>query len=298
MHISVPQRLNVRVLTHNIRYAADPQAKGEAPWEERLPGLLKQLRYHTAYAPHTIICLQEVLDRQLKDILDGLNCDGQQWHSIGVARDDGKRAGEYVPILYKPAVWKLKHFDHFWLSDTLNQPSFGWDAGCKRVVTTGLFMHRESSLHVAAMCTHLDNSGSVARERGAELIVDAIKSYLDGSGSHDLGPLPVFLAGDMNSTEDDEAYKVFTKKGSPIRDARTRVNDNGLYGYSDTFTGFDGHGDQDGKRRLDYVFVTHQSSEAWDVQGYATLPNIFEDADGKYISDHRAVVVDLELTRG
>ncbi|KAF2152492.1 endonuclease/exonuclease/phosphatase [Myriangium duriaei CBS 260.36] len=296
MQIKSAKGLKLRVLTHNIRYAANPPSKGEAPWNERLPDLLTQFRYQTRYAPQTIICLQEVLDHQLVDLLRGLNKDGDEWASIGVGRDDGIRDGEYVPILYQPSIWRLEHFEYFWLSQTPDRPSLGWDAGSKRVITIGVFRHKETSRPLVAMNTHLDNAGSEARRNGAKLILNAVNSFTKGDHSGKFGPLPVFLAGDMNSQEDQEAYKVFTSKESPLRDAKSLAPPGYAYGYVKTFTGFNGHGDEDGElTRLDYVFVTQEAQSSWTTYGYATLPNIFEDASGKYLSDHRAVVADIEL---
>jgi hypothetical protein len=81
---------------------------------------------------------------------------------------------------------------------------------------------------------------------------------------------------------------------------------------------FDGLGDGGGRAtKIDYIHLStkpapegHGSSKArllgdseasqevhvqWRVQGYAVLPNRFED--GIYISDHRAVVGDVVLKR-
>ncbi|GAM85686.1 hypothetical protein ANO11243_036940 [Dothideomycetidae sp. 11243] len=296
MQLLAGQRLKLRVLSHNIRYAANPPSPGEALWKERLPDLLTQFRYHTEYAPQTFICLQEVLHGQLVNLLKGLNQEHEGWASIGVGRDDGREAGEYVPILYKTSEWKLQRFEHFWLSETPDRPSFGWDAGCRRVVTIGVFRHRTTSRSVVAMNTHLDNSGSTSREKGAKLIVGAVESYVKGMSTDGLGPLPVFLSGDMNSEEHQEAYKVFTSTKSPLNDAKKLVPSGHLYGNKNTFTGFGGKGDEDiGTARIDYVFVTQEKPDAWTVKGYATLPNLFEDASGNYLSDHRAVVADIEL---
>lgn len=63
----------MRIITHNIRYATTSPFPGEAPWPQRRPGLLAQLKYHTRHDPEALICLQEVLHGQLVDILDGLN---------------------------------------------------------------------------------------------------------------------------------------------------------------------------------------------------------------------------------
>lgn len=292
MHILTREQLKVRVLSQNIRYAATSRFPGEEPWTKRLPVLLRQLRYHTEYAPTTFICLQEVLDHQLRDILTGLNGESEDWASIGVARDDGKRAGEYVPILYQPSFWRLEHYEHFWLSETPDRPSFGWKAGSRRIVTIGVFRSRDTSRRVVAMNTHLDNASSAARENGAKLVLKAIESYISGNSKCGFGPLPVFLAGDMNSQEHQEAYKAFTASASPIQDTKLSTPSTGVYGHRDTFTGFDGRGDGSPVGRLDYVFTGRGQ---WAAMGYATLPNVFEDTDGVRLSDHRAVVADIEL---
>ena len=41
---------------------------------------------------------------------------------IGVGRDDGKKAGEYSPILYRSAVWKVEAWKTVWLSETPDKP--------------------------------------------------------------------------------------------------------------------------------------------------------------------------------
>lgn len=92
MKISHP--LQIRLLTHNIRYATDAPFKGEEKWETRKPGLINGLLFNTAHCAESFICLQEVLHRQLVDILSGLNNKQKSWDYVGVGRDDGKTAGE------------------------------------------------------------------------------------------------------------------------------------------------------------------------------------------------------------
>ncbi|PSK46347.1 hypothetical protein B9Z65_5315 [Elsinoe australis] len=291
MQILAAGVLALRVLTHNIRYDANPPSTGEAPWPQRLPDLLTQFRFQTEYAPQTFICMQEVLDNQLNDILDGLNQGSNTWASIGLGRDDGAKAGEYSPILYQPAVWDLKEFKYYWLSETPDRPSKGWDAGSIRIVTIGVFRNKESSRDIVAINTHLDNAGTVAREEGSKLLVNTVNSYVRGNVNATYGPLPVFLAGDMNSRQDQEAYGVLTGADSPLADVKAIVLPGSVYGYNETFTGFTGNGEG----RIDYVFATQTLPNDWIGVGYATLPNFFDDGSGITFSDHRAVVADIEL---
>lgn len=273
--------LPIRLLTHNIRYATHSPFKGEELWTVRAPRLINELSYNTLHNPEAFICLQEVLHSQLIDILNTLNgkYSGQdEWASIGVGREDGQSAGEFSPILYRPAIWELKDFQTLWLSETPDRPSKGWDASSTRILTMGFFEHKESGKHLVAMNTHMDDQGSIARLEGAKLIVRTMEK---------LGPTPIFLAGDFNSEPDEEAYGVLNSSGSPVHDLRDSISSTTRYGDENTFTGF-GYGKEPVKR-IDFLFLTKGSH--WNPQGYAVLANKFED--GVYNSDHRAVVGDV-----
>ncbi|WEW61182.1 hypothetical protein PRK78_006672 [Emydomyces testavorans] len=283
--------LPIRILTHNIRYATSSPFKGERPWPERKPLILNQLRFLTRHNAESFICLQEVLHVQLKDVLSGLNSHGEEWAYIGVGRDDGKEAGEYSPIFYRPGIWKLEKWQTVWLSETPNVPSKGWDAGSIRIVTIGVFTHRESRKTVLAMCTHLDNQGTKSRYESAKLILRKIDEYLHGEFKDRISG--VFLAGDFNSEVNQEAYKVFTDATSPLIDTRDQLKPGDRYGNEITYTGFGYEGEP--TARIDYILVGPRTEAGfpWTVKGYAVLPNRFDD--GVFNSDHRAVVADGTL---
>lgn len=275
--------LPLRFISHNIRYAASNLADGERPWPMRAPRVVTQLRFHVRHVPTAFICLQEVLHEQLQDVLQGLNRDNEEWSYIGVGRDDGSEAGEYSPIFFRPAIWSLKQFATLWLSPTPSVPSKGWDAGSIRLLTIGLFQHRETGQHLVVMNTHLDNEGSVAREEAAKIIIDEASRWMHEHS------LPVVLTGDMNSTESQEAYQILTSKSSPFKDLKRLCNLSDVYGWKNTWTGFDGKGAGEGLKRIDFIFC--DTSDRWDVNGHAVLDNCFDDS--VYLSDHRAVVGDL-----
>ncbi|KAL4871143.1 hypothetical protein BDV12DRAFT_164847 [Aspergillus spectabilis] len=295
----------LRVLTHNIRYATSSPFKGERPWKERAPRLLNELRYNTRNQD-AFICLQEVLDNQLVDILSGLNSSDsttaesaheqseQTWAYIGVGRDDGYKAGEYSPIIYRPSVWKLQHWETVWLSETPDVPSKSWDAASIRIVTIGVFTHHVGRQTVLAMSTHLDDQGSRSRFEAAHIILRKIDEYRNGRFGNIISG--VFLAGDLNSEETQEAHSVLTAPASPLVDAATLVSPADYYGNHTTWTGF-GYEGQD-PSRIDYILLgpiaDRESSDLpWKIEGYAVLANRFDD--GVFNSDHRAVVVDAKL---
>jgi endonuclease/exonuclease/phosphatase family metal-dependent hydrolase len=327
MHIkanmTVGQPMFVRIVSHNIRYATTSPFPGERLWQDRLPLIAKQLRHETRPVISQIsntpgldfvfdsgterlntgfICLQEVLHGQLTDLMTALNTPSPSgdntWQYIGVARDDGRQAGEYGPILYQPTVHELVHWETAWLSPNPSKPSRGWDAACLRIVTVGIFETRVSTKdaqpkRIVVANTHLDHQGTVARREGVKVIQTVLGRVLE-SWKVDA----VVLTGDFNSEPHQEAYQAMKNAGF-LADARDKVGDADRSGSDLTFTGF-GKGER--KTRIDYVWLGPVKGneggevvliDGLDVLGYAVLPNVFDD--GVYLSDHRAVVVDLAL---
>lgn len=291
-HIMSSTKLPIRVLTHNIRYATSSPFKGEQPWAERRQLLFNEFEYETRHCAASFLCLQEVLHNQLGDILARLNQDAEletpEWEYIGVGRDDGHEAGEYSPIIYRPAVWELLHWETVWLSKTPETPSKSWDAASIRIVTIGVFTHRASRNTVLAMNTHLDDQGSQSRFEAARIIIDKISEYSQNKFAKLISG--TFLAGDFNSEENQEAYQELTRS---LLDAYKQIESSRRYGNHITWTGF-GYEDEPASR-IDYVLVrpTGAQGQRLAVIGYAVLGNRFDD--GVLSSDHRAVIVDLTL---
>lgn len=278
--------LSIRVLTHNIRYAANPPSSGEKPWSTRKQLIIDELRYNTLYNPESFICLQEVLNQQLVDIMNGL---GPDWAYIGVGRDDGKQSGEYSPIIYRKGAWNLQSWRTTWLNEKQECCKKGWDAGSVRIITTGTFQHAQSKKQVVGLCTHLDNSGAVARRESAKIILKTI-DFATNAANNTVDAkerLPFFLAGDLNSEPSGEAYQILNGKDSLAQDVEELSS--WKYGNQNSWTDFN---DRD-LSVLDFVFVGPRSGQDWNVQGYSVLANRFDN--GVYNSDHRAVVADTVL---
>ncbi|KAK5072880.1 hypothetical protein LTR64_000710 [Lithohypha guttulata] len=308
--------LQLRVITHNIRYAATSLFPHEEPWPERLPYIQRQL-YHYVSLPFnpqsSIVCLQEVLHSQLQDLASTLNAeaagaeidpDSSTWSYVGVGRDDGGQAGEYNPIFYRHAYWKKIHFQTIWLSETPETVSRGWDGGCNRICTCLVLETRLSTngkaRRVMILNTHLDNAGPVARREGAKLIVRMARRWRQSFRVDN-----VVLTGDLNSMRDekDGAWEILNAMDSGFVDS-TRLLDGGhglcikQFGPEMTFTGFDGNGDGDEVGILDFVHLgVGPGDDAENLQGklhaYTIIPNIFEGQPR--CSDHTAVVVDFLL---
>jgi endonuclease/exonuclease/phosphatase family metal-dependent hydrolase len=204
---------------------------------------------------------------------------------IGVGRDDGKKAGEYSPIIFRKSVWKVDTWKTVWLSETPDKPgSKGWDAASVRIVTVGTFIHQASKQGVVGMCTHLDDQGATSRTESAKLILKVANETTHTTRT--ARPLPAFLGGDLNSEPSGSAYRILNARDSAFRAVKDVAP---RYGDVKTFTGFQ---EGNAKTELDHVFVDRRVG-VWEATGFAVLPNKFDD--GVYASDHRAVVGDVVL---
>jgi endonuclease/exonuclease/phosphatase family metal-dependent hydrolase len=211
---------------------------------------------------------------------------GPSWGHIGQGREDGKQAGEYSPIFFRTDRWLCENSRTYWLSETPDIPSKGWDAALERIVTIGSFRHKETETAAVVMSTHLDHQGEVAREQSARLLLQLARTWVIGREV----PAPLFLGGDLNSTPDGGAYKVLTEPGEGMKDISTLVPEHFKYGNQEiTYTSFGEQGEE--PKQIDFLFVLNP--ERLNFLGFSILANQFDDQI--YLSDHRPVVVDLEI---
>ncbi|GAA5864348.1 hypothetical protein JCM1840_006753 [Sporobolomyces johnsonii] len=181
---------------------------GERPWSERRERLVDQV----LWSELDVVGFQEVLDHQLGDIEKLV---GEEWAHVGVGRNDGKKAGEAVPIFYRRSRFDLISSKHSWLSPTPSKPgSRGWDAGQPRMVTLVRLRDKRSRLpagedYVFAN-THWDDRGLEARTQSAELILSLVQEEA-ANKTQEGGPDPlVVLLGDLNSPAEEKGYQILT----------------------------------------------------------------------------------------
>ncbi|KIX03779.1 uncharacterized protein Z518_07332 [Rhinocladiella mackenziei CBS 650.93] len=328
-----PILMPIRILTHNIRFANDNPEEYECKWEDRFPHLSSHFKYHTReyFTPQsTLVCMQEVLHRQLQDLMrltfnspnsnpltkesSQTSPEANDWAYLGVGRDDGKTQGEYSPIFYRQSAWRCLHFETVWLNETGEVGKKGWDASSVRILTCAVL---ESVLSpetasttpkiILALNTHLDDQGDVSRREAAKLILE-VSSRLRSQYS----PAFTFLAGDLNSRPSGDAYRILNESGSGFVDTWSLISDDNnsegkiyAYGNERTFTGFERDDRVEGKHRIDFVHLGITEGSHDDagldktrqmVQAYGVLPSRFDDK--VWMSDHRAVVVDLLVPFG
>jgi endonuclease/exonuclease/phosphatase family metal-dependent hydrolase len=272
MSLQAQQPGQIKVMSWNIRL--DTPADGQNQWKYRESGVCDLIMNESP----DLLGVQEALHNQMKDMRNGL----KGYKSIGVARDDGKKAGEYSAVFYKKSRLRSLRSGTFWLSETPDQPgSRGWDAACNRVVTWSVFRDKETGREFLMMNTHFDHVGDTARIESAALIIRKSASLS--------GKLPVILTGDFNVTDRHRAYRILTWADNEIVFTDTRKSAGAeISGPEYTFVGFS---DQfEASDQIDFIFATYQ---------FMVLSHKIPDfrKGMRYLSDHLPVAVILELAK-
>jgi len=253
-----------RVLTYNIKY--DNPKDSVNNWTNRKEEVIQLIKH---YEPQ-IFGIQEGLLHQLQDLDSGL----PNYARIGVGRDDGIEKGEFSAIYYRGDEFIVESESTFWLSETSDIVSMGWDASYKRVCTYGLFKNKLTDQKFLVFNVHYDHKGKIARAKSSELILDKIKKI----NTHNY---PVILMGDFNAQEDDLPIRTITQD----LDDGSKLCTNGIYGPTGTFTGFVPNAVPD--RRIDFIFV-----KDFEVTKYSHIDD--KKRDNNYLSDHLPVLIEFK----
>ena len=256
---------DISLMTYNIRL--DHGGDGENQWKNRKDDLSLQILFHEPM----IFGVQEALPHQMEDLHAALPL----YESVGVGRDDGENKGEYSALFYQKDKIELLESGTFWLSETMNEPSKGWDAAYPRICTWAKVRIRNSETSLLVMNTHLDHVGEKARKESLQLIEQQ---------SNRLNPdqLPVIIMGDLNLEPDSEAIQWFQTK---FKDSRVMAGDE-AFGPEGTFSGFKTN--KALTRRIDYIFYSFND---FKLKKYAVLSDFI---NMNYLSDHLPVYVLLQ----
>ena len=257
-----PAALNV--LTFNLRY--NNPDDGANAWPHRKELVAKVFTDHQA----DIAGCQEALAGMLDD-LGGLL---PGYAFIGVGREDGKKQGEFSPILYRKDRLTLEKQGVFWLSETPEiVGSKGGDAALSRIATWGVFRENASGKEFLFINTHFDHKGDVARRESAKLLIERAAALSEGK-------LPVILTGDFNTTPETPAIQTLTS------DARLKLTDSARISRTPHTGGkmtFNGFGSEKSDKVIDFIFV----GPGVRVENHGYFPQI---EGGLYVSDHWPVL--------
>jgi endonuclease/exonuclease/phosphatase family metal-dependent hydrolase len=252
------------IATYNLRL--NVASDGPNAWPQRRDAVKALIRYHE----FDILGTQEGLIDQIEDLaaMPG-------FAYVGVGRDDGVHGGEHSAIFFRKARFEVEAHGDFWLSQTPERPSKGWDAVCcNRIATWARFRDRTSAKRFFVFNVHFDHQGEEARRQSAVLMLRKIQQIA--------GAATVICTGYFNSTPDTEQIKTLR---TVFRDAR-EVSAEPPYGPVGTFNDF--KLDAAMTERIDYIFVGPRIT----VFKYAVLS---DSVDRRYPSDHHPVVARLQI---
>ncbi len=253
----------LKIVSLNIRF--ENNTDGVNNWDNR-----KRLvtLFFNSEKPD-IICLQEVLEPQLKYLQESL----PRYKSVGVYPWDGQ---SMPVILFDTLKIKLLETGCFWLSETPEKKgSIGWDAKFPRVVTWAKIENiKKQTIYV--LNTHLDHKGKIARIESAKLIINWIKKNTLGHA--------VILSGDFNISQNSEAYHIIVDSNELVDSYKIASL---IKGVKYTFHKF-GKKPIEQRNKIDYIFVSKNYFNVFEV-------NIPKEDVQFMLSDHNPVIVNLQL---
>lgn len=263
----------INLMSFNIRYHNN--FDGINSWENRIDKISSQINFYDT----DILGIQEGLKDQIDDLVKNLNINNY----IGVGRDDGKDQGEFAAIFYNKLKFKLITSGYFWLSQTPDVPSKGWDAACIRICTWCYFQDLKTNKNFYVFNTHLDHEGKTARIESIKLILKNIDSISNSNSNSN----PVILMGDFNSDQEDTVIKTIIHNKNKIKLFNSsEVTSNKHYGPTGSFNAFKNQEESD--KPIDFIFV----SKNFKIIKHAHLSETWH---GLFSSDHFPVYVKLKI---
>lgn len=258
-------------MSYNVRNSNAPD--GDNAWGRRIDVFFEPIARHQP----DLIGFQEVLAAQHDEITRRL----EEFAFTGVARDDGKRRGEWALIGYRKKRFSIVNQGDFWLSETPAViGSKSWDAALTRICSWARLRDNASGRELVFANTHFDHKGVVARQEASRVLSQQLAVIAAG--------VPAILAGDLNITEDNPAYAVLVRPDAPgairwidayraVRSSR-QPDEASFHAFKGTVAG----------SRIDFIFHTRDfQATAADIDRFSR--------DGRFPSDHYPVTAVLVL---
>ncbi|MBQ2904045.1 MAG: endonuclease/exonuclease/phosphatase family protein [Clostridia bacterium] len=249
-----------RILSFNLLCAG----KEQRTWQKRAPKVISIIRE----ANPDSFGVQEAHWEWMETLSQNL----PEYSYVGVGREDGKKDGEFSAVFYKKDKFTASESGNFWISETPEKPSKGWDSACTRIATFVKLTDKENGKEYIHFNTHLDHVGRIAQINGARMIQEKAASF---------GGLPVVCTGDFNVFQDSDCYN--TMVSGNMKDARKLAPD------SDECYTFHGFRPDEIHERIDFVFVDEATVKP------VSFKVINKMVDGDFYSDHNAIYADVEI---
>lgn len=179
---------------------------------------------------------------------------------------------EGAPIFWNPETVEKLDGGWFWLSETPEEESIGWDAKCYRITCWVRLREKATGKEFVFVNTHLDHRGETARQEGIKLICRFIEERFGAD-------MPLVLTGDFNALPDSPTLDT---ANSLLTDARAKAKNTTDHG---TFHGF---GKREPAITIDYIYLT-------DNIDCTDFEMVIERNGESIQSDHYGIAATLEL---
>lgn len=255
------QQGELKVMSYNIRLGSAND--GTNSWMYRCGATLEMIEDQKP----DVFGVQEAMADQVKFVDEF----AKNYDYVGVGRTDGKSKGEHMAIYWNTKTVKMLKWGTFWLSETPETPSKGWDAACYRTATWALMKDKRTGKRFYFVDTHLDHAGEQARKNGLKLIVDRLD---------DINPqgYPMVLVGDFNILPTAPELKDLDACMKSARKVAAKTDNHRTY---------NGWGKEKTEKVIDYIYYSGFAS----CLEYQTVTKTYSDR--KYISDHYPIFARL-----
>lgn len=252
--------MNLNIISFNLRYRDDADQNSIA---ERAPRLCRILPRYDA----DILCFQEVS----KTWQPYLEKDYSNDYSIYLQYRNQTANMEGNAILWKKNKFELLRQGCFWLSDTPQVESKGWDElyDCFRICIYTVLKEIQSRKIFVVMNTHL-GFGDNGQTKSCKLIYDYSKQ---------ISAFPTMVVGDFNFQPVSPAYATMVRFFRDVNSCTGNDLRPTWHGYRPEIIE---------PAHIDYCFIDEQVSPVRQTM-------ITDTVDGKFPSDHYGIYCTLTL---
>ena len=230
--------------------------------EDRMQRVVEQIR---AESPD-VVGMQEGTDKLCQRIIKEL---GDEYEMLGHGRES-KSDGENNNILYKKSAFNLIESHTYWITETPEVYSKHPESACYRIFTYQLLERKSDGQVFLHVNTHFDHIGENARIEQAKILTAWIEKTFRNQ-------FPVVITGDFNCSAETTEYQTII--AADYRATTSLGESKRTYqGCIDDWAG----------TVIDFIFV----NDLFVPVSYKVCP---EKIDGKWISDHNAIVSEVLL---
>ncbi len=250
--------MELKIISFNIRCCSDPNGYSIA---ERAPRLYKIVSKYNA----DLIGFQEYRPSWESYIEKFFSAEYDMFNKYRAKTGDV----ESSPILWRKDKFDCLKTGYFWLSDTPEEESKGWDEiyDCHRMCVYTVLKEKESGTVFTFMNTHFGFGDSCQINS-----VKLIEEYSKKISTH-----PTFIVGDFNMKPDSVGYAAMVQRFTDVNS----VTDNDLRG---TYHGYDPENIIN--EHIDYCFIDEKITPI----GQKIIDDTVEN---KFPSDHYGLYIKL-----